>query len=109
MAIITREKHLIDTFVNLQCLLIEHGMAERSGRNLLILDERVTQWAIAALSRNPNYSIESILTALQERPPERHWVYFQTRLPEEALRALERKLSQAQRPEKPMEVPSETT
>lgn len=108
MAIICSHKPLIDTFVSLHCLLIEQGMVERVEGNLLILDGRVTQWAIAALSRNPSYPIESILAALQERPPERHWNYFQTRLPEEALRALERKLSEAQRPEKLMEVPGET-
>ncbi|MEO1209898.1 MAG: hypothetical protein AAFX78_10185 [Cyanobacteria bacterium J06638_20] len=84
---------LSTTIAAVQCLCLELGYAERDGNWIRIKEMRLLQWAIACLAKTGK-SQEQILDELNTVPAHRHWNHLFSQLPNEAITALENKLTQ---------------
>ena len=85
--------------INLQVLgwaVVERSLQSRSTK---IIEPRLLWWAVTALQRS-GFDADTLFANMQQYPPEKHWWFLRQRLPEEAIRVLDAKLSARENPSK---------
>lgn len=90
------QKSITDTIISIELQLeslgwisVEH---QPQGRKVTLTEPRLLWWALEALSRS-GFDTENLFSQMQRHPVERHWWFLRQRLPDEALRTLDVKLS----------------